>query len=754
MNMKFNDRIKGAFRALGGKAFGSNPNQFFMSLSGKGSLRRNSVEKDLAGGYAGWVYAAISKRAKRVGAIELQLLELLRNGDIKTHDDHELLALMYRTNPLQSQYQFFYTIEMMLGLWGSAPIYKDRAGGKRIQYLWPLRPDLLKATTNAEGKITKLTYMVPGRNMEFRPEDVININEPSPVSLIAGHSPVMSASLEIDSDIAAAVWNKHLLENFAEPGGVLSTEKSLTDAEFERLKKQWEQRQAGPTNAGRWAILEKGLKAEAMGRGPKDMELLDSRKFHRNAITAILGVPMALMTSEDVNLANAEAAERVFATDTVDPQMKLIVGCLNEFMVMEFGENLYLDYESPIPEDTQKKINVALAGEGRWMTVNEAREIFNLPELDGGDAIFKPLGVMPQVGPGTEAARTFGENSTMHDVKGYERIEVVKGDHVSKKHRQIIKSIKARSYSRRKYAEGVSEKVGDILEKAMSHKCDDHCDHSKTIKIKGLKIVETEAEASELHPKLIAERKSFLRELPKAQLKYRRRFQQFFRTQKDEVLKNVNTIDLPKGRSGGMASKSSADKWINRILFNSAEADDAVEQIGEDMYRENITVGASAIASLLGVDPSDILTTPFVIKFIESKSFNLLKVNQTTREELKDTLREGIALGEDLGQIRDRIEETYKKADTARAETIARTEIGSAQNYGRVAEMEQQKVERKIWIAAFSNTRDAHASADGQIVGRDDSFDVDGESLSYPGDPSGSASNVINCQCSVSPTLG
>jgi len=31
----------------------------------------------------------------------------------------------------------------------------------------------------------------------------------------------------------------------------------------------------------------------------------------------------------------------------------------------------------------------------------------------------------------------------------------------------------------------------------------------------------------------------------------------------------------------------------------------------------------------------------------------------------------------------------------------------------------------------------------------DEPFIIGGESLDYPGDPSGSAANVINCRCSV-----
>ena len=45
--------------------------------------------------------------------------------------------------------------------------------------------------------------------------------------------------------------------------------------------------------------------------------------------------------------------------------------------------------------------------------------------------------------------------------------------------------------------------------------------------------------------------------------------------------------------------------------------------------------------------------------------------------------------------------------------------------------------------------RPGHAEADGQEVKIDEPFIVDGESLMYPGDVTGSASNVINCRCTV-----
>jgi hypothetical protein len=61
-------------------------------------------------------------------------------------------------------------------------------------------------------------------------------------------------------------------------------------------------------------------------------------------------------------------------------------------------------------------------------------------------------------------------------------------------------------------------------------------------------------------------------------------------------------------------------------------------------------------------------------------------------------------------------------------------------------------VEYKSWLSSHGPTvREAHAAAEEQYgdnpIPVDQPFIVDGEELMYPGDESGSASNVINCHC-------
>jgi len=720
--MKILERFKIGLKAF---MFGGLGRFGNLRIAGRVSNRRY-VEQNPIHGYVGWAYAALSMRAKAVGAMKLHLYEMNNKGDVEEVFDHEILSILNKANPVQSQYQFFFTLELFLGIWGSAPIYLERQG-RNIISMWPMRPDCLKARTTNQGTITGYTYTVGGLSFEPNVEDVITINEPNPENILTGFSPIGATALEIDTDTDAAVWNRSLLQNAGETSIVLKTDKNLSDEQYTRLQTSWASRQTGPMNAGKAAVLENGLEPVQIGKGPKDMALDETRRFNRGAIVTILGVPEPLITSENSNLANVEGAERIFAKYTVDPQMKLVQDCLNEFFVAQFSENLYIGYDSPIPEDKTYKLSLATQGEGKWLTVNETREMFGYPPLEGGDAIFKPLGVYPQVE---------GE-------KSFERIELKrKGGYEEAKMRDIKQYIMSRTFTRRKFMQSLNIRLGERLAKMAA----DSRKKTVVLKVSKKKILKSE-EGENLDPRLKNERIEFLKRLPRKQLTFRKQLQGFFKDLKKEVMKNLEEEGLPK------SMKQNREPWIKKVLFAKAAADQVLLQISGEMYRENIEEGSADIARLLGIDGTDILNSPFVLQFIAERENKIRGVNQTTFDALRDSLIEGVEAGEGMGEIRDRVTSIFSQATGFRAETIARTEVASAQNYGRLTEMEQQKVQRKMWISVFNNSRDDHMEADGQVVNVDEPFDVGGERLMHPGDPSGSAAQTINCQCSASPTL-
>jgi uncharacterized protein with gpF-like domain len=141
--------------------------------------------------------------------------------------------------------------------------------------------------------------------------------------------------------------------------------------------------------------------------------------------------------------------------------------------------------------------------------------------------------------------------------------------------------------------------------------------------------------------------------------------------------------------------------------------------------------------------------TQAILDYFKEALFNkvVLPISQTTKGYILEVISKGVDEGWSIKQMVDKIErEDYLDG---RVERILRTETNRAINYGN--ELAADKFEyktQKRWIAVHDNrTRHAHLNADGQTVNQDGSFNVGGEQMEFPGDPSASGANTINCRC-------
>lgn len=122
-------------------------------------------------------------------------------------------------------------------------------------------------------------------------------------------------------------------------------------------------------------------------------------------------------------------------------------------------------------------------------------------------------------------------------------------------------------------------------------------------------------------------------------------------------------------------------------------------------------------------------------------------------------ITDGINAGENQEQIANRIDRvldyTASERWPGRARTITRTEVTRARAagvQGAGAEMARVtgRVLRKTWRTSHDErVRIPHRDADGQTVSFYMPFQVGGEMLMFPGDPTGSPENVINCRCDL-----
>lgn len=132
-------------------------------------------------------------------------------------------------------------------------------------------------------------------------------------------------------------------------------------------------------------------------------------------------------------------------------------------------------------------------------------------------------------------------------------------------------------------------------------------------------------------------------------------------------------------------------------------------------------------------------------------------VSSTAQATLTNTIRQFMAdpVFQSAGEAvqSKMLRQKFNHLADYQAKRIVRTEATNAANYAT----EQAALNlfagqdmTKTWKSGYdARVRPAHQAANGQIVPFNGKFSVGGESLQRPGDPNGSASNVINCRCSM-----
>lgn len=127
-----------------------------------------------------------------------------------------------------------------------------------------------------------------------------------------------------------------------------------------------------------------------------------------------------------------------------------------------------------------------------------------------------------------------------------------------------------------------------------------------------------------------------------------------------------------------------------------------------------------------------------------------LKWNQ---QKVTSAITQGILQGDNIDKIAKRLEavtdSNYKAAvRNARTMTTGAQNAGRVDSYKRAQDMGIEM--RQTWVATLdSRTRHEHRQLDGQTVDIGEPFEVDGEKIMYPGDPSASPHLVYNCRCTL-----
>jgi len=254
----------------------------------------------------------------------------------------------------------------------------------------------MKVVPGPDGWPQAYEYTVAGSSVRFEQgaalPPILQLTLFNPLDDYYGLSPLEAAAVAVDTHNSAAKWNKALLDNAARPSGALVYDGPegavMSDAQFERLKKELADQYQGTANAGRPLLLEGGLDWKAMSLSPKDMDFMEAKHSAAREIALAFGVPpMLLAIPGDNTYSNYQEGNRVFWRQTVLPLGNRIAAALTQWLAPAFGAGLALAVDTDRIE--------ALSGDraalwervtkAPFLTVNEKRAATGYGALQGGD---------------------------------------------------------------------------------------------------------------------------------------------------------------------------------------------------------------------------------------------------------------------------------------------------------------------------------------------------------------------------------
>jgi len=355
-------------------------------LSGASALTTPSAEQNLnAMTSTGWLFAIVERISTAMAATEWHLYRKEKSGRVRI-EDHPVLDLWNNPNPFFSRSEFIETSSTHFELTGEMVWVIVRGMAGSIVELWCIRPDRIRPIPSKDDYISGYIYQVGRDEIPLETQDVVFTKRPHPTDQYRGVSQVASILHDIGSEQLASAWQRNFFNNSALPGGLIEMDHNLSPQDFSRLAERWKEQHQGVSNSHRVAILERGKWVERR-YSQRDMQFKESRQINRDIILGAYGFPTALLgVSENVNKANAEAAELMFARWLIRPRLIRMREKLNQGLVAQFDEKLMLDFVDPVPEDRALDMTKSERGYSTGiLTLNEARRLIGEGEVDEGD---------------------------------------------------------------------------------------------------------------------------------------------------------------------------------------------------------------------------------------------------------------------------------------------------------------------------------------------------------------------------------
>lgn len=360
-----------------------------------GRLTKKTINDDTALQISA-AFACIRRTAETMASLPIQFFSVKRNASgriiskqiITNHPLYRLLR--WKPNRYQTRNEFFETLYYQLAFRGNAFALKSRNDEGQIISLLPLMTSQVEVVLDADGNVF-YKYSSSGKINIFSADNIWHLKLFG--NGIIGLSPLDQARNSLGISMGAEESVNRLANNNFKQGGYLSIDKILNPEQRQKVKEKFNDITSGQEEALK--VLEAGMKFMPNSMLPKDVQLLESRKFQLEDICRFFDVPPVLihdMSSSTVWGSGITEIVRGWYKLGLSPYREKMKDSIKT-QLLDISERETIEPDFDIDEllrgnEKERYEGYQVAIRSGVMSPNECREQEGLPPDPNGDELF------------------------------------------------------------------------------------------------------------------------------------------------------------------------------------------------------------------------------------------------------------------------------------------------------------------------------------------------------------------------------
>jgi HK97 family phage portal protein len=312
--------------------------------------------------------------------------------------EHPLLDLMASANPWVDGFALFESLYADMYLAGRcyAFLTKPSQSGPPTE-ITRMLPHHMRPNPDPVDFVSGFTYRNGQREEIFTPDEVLWVRRYDPANPWGGVGELEAWSTYVEASRHIAEFNAWLMKRHGAPDFVVSGADGMTEDDKRSFRTRWR------TLFGRLlgqretvAFMSGTARIERLTQTNRELEFSESARQVRDFVAAGFGVPKALLTTEDVNRANAREATDQHLRLTIWPLVCRMFDAWNDQVVPQFNGSLLLIPENPVKRDAAERIAERRSRLESGSSIDELREEDGLEPWDTEESR------MPLVGSGLQ----------------------------------------------------------------------------------------------------------------------------------------------------------------------------------------------------------------------------------------------------------------------------------------------------------------------------------------------------------------